>query len=241
MTALEYRTALRFRTGHDVLSSIGRCRFCASGHSDTFGFHELSCPGQGRLISRYNALRDCVYSLGQQTGLSVRREPQNLLQDGTGDKPADFLFGSFYHGRDLCVDVTIVNPFTDILKKIRDPDSSCSRQSPTNVEITPIDSEIICGLCSGGIYLPEIKSVLKRIHRGISERSDISYSAAQTRVYQRISFTLQRSNAFFFFLTALELPKKIIEGTLTDCAITALKCSRKIFLSRSSLNFEPSS
>jgi hypothetical protein len=29
---------------------------------------------------------------------------------------------------------------------------------------------------SGGIYLPEMKSVLKRIHRGISERSDISYS-----------------------------------------------------------------
>jgi hypothetical protein len=32
---------------------------------------------------------------------------------------------------------------------------------------------------------------------------------------------------------------KIIEETLTDCAITALKCSRKIFLSRSSFNFEP--
>jgi hypothetical protein len=46
-----------------------------------------------------------------------------LLQDGTGDKPADVLFGSFYHGRDLCVDVTIVNPFTDIHKKIRDPES----------------------------------------------------------------------------------------------------------------------
>ncbi len=42
------------------------------------------------------------------------------------------------------------------------------------------------------------------------------------------------------FLTALELPKKIIEEKLIDCAITALKCSRKIFLSRSSFNFEPS-
>jgi hypothetical protein len=36
------------------------------------------------------------------------------------------------------------------------------------------------------------------------------------------------------FLTALELPKKIIEETLTDCTITGLKCSRMIFLSRSS-------
>jgi hypothetical protein len=30
------------------------------------------------------------------------------------------------------------------------------------------------------------------------------------------------------FLTALELPEKIIEETLADCAITALKCSRWI-------------
>jgi hypothetical protein len=29
------------------------------------------------------------------------------------------------------------------------------------------------------------------------------------------------------------------EDYLTDCAITTLKCSRKIFLSRSSFNFEP--
>ncbi len=59
--------------------------------------------------------------------------------------------------------------------------------------------EIICSVCvevSGGIYLPEMKPVLKRIHRGISERSDISYSAAETRVHQRLSFTLQRSNAY---------------------------------------------
>jgi hypothetical protein len=39
------------------------------------------------------------------------------------------------------------------------------------------------------------------------------------------------------FLTALELPKKTNEETLTDCAITALKCSRKIFLSRSAIQF----
>jgi hypothetical protein len=32
-----------------------------------------------------------------------------------------------------------------------------------------------------------MKSVLKRIHRGISERSAISYAAAETRVHQRLS------------------------------------------------------
>jgi hypothetical protein len=66
----------------------------------------------------------------------VQREPQNLLQDGTGDKPADVLFGSFYHGRDLCVDVTIVNPYT---RKFATQILSCSRQSHTNVNIMPLD------------------------------------------------------------------------------------------------------
>jgi hypothetical protein len=37
---------------------------------------------------------------------------------------------------------------------------------------------------SGGIYLSEMKSVLKRIHRGISERSAISYSAAQISAFR---------------------------------------------------------
>jgi hypothetical protein len=46
------------------------------------------------------------------------------------------------------------------------------------------------------VDLSEMKSVLKRIHRGISERSAISYAAAETGVHQRLSFTLQRSNAY---------------------------------------------
>jgi hypothetical protein len=174
MTALEYRTALRFRTGHEVLSSTGRCRFCTTGHFDTFGFHELSCPGQGRLVSCHNALRDCLYSLGQQAGLSVQQEPQNLLQDGTGHKPADVLFGSFYHGRDLCVDVTIVNPFTDIHKKLRDPDSflqsavTHKRQHYAARCNTAGKLFAVCAFeVSGGINLSEMKSVLKRIHRVI--------------------------------------------------------------------------
>jgi hypothetical protein len=49
---------------------------------------------------------------------------------------------------------------------------------------------------SGGIYHSDMKSVLKRIHRGLSERLDISYSAAESWVHQRLSFTLQRSNAY---------------------------------------------
>jgi hypothetical protein len=131
--------------------------------------------------------------LGQLAGLSVQREPQHLLQD-TADKPADVLFGSFYHGRDLCVDVTIVNPVTDIHKNIRDPDyflqSAVTHKRQNYADRCRAAGKLtaVCALeVSEGIYPPEVKSVLKRIHRGISEISDISYSAAQTSVYQRLS------------------------------------------------------
>jgi hypothetical protein len=47
-----------------------------------------------------------------------------------------------------------------------------------------------------------MKSVLKRIHRGISERSAISYAAAETRVHQRLSFTLQMVQCLFHITAA---------------------------------------
>jgi hypothetical protein len=99
--------------------------------------------------------------------------------------------------------VTIVNPFTDIHKKLRDPDSFL--QSAVTHKRQHYDARCnaagklfaVCAFeVSGGIYLSEMKSGLKRIHRGISERSAISYAAAETRVHQRLSFTLQRSNAY---------------------------------------------
>jgi hypothetical protein len=65
----------------------------------------------------HNAIRDCLFDLGLEAGMTVRKEPQHLLYDGTGDKPADVLFASFSQGRDLCVDVTVVNPLIDMSPK----------------------------------------------------------------------------------------------------------------------------
>ncbi len=101
--------------------------------------------------------------------------------------------------------MTIVNPFTDIHKKLRDPDSflqsavTHKRQHYAARRNAAGKLFAVCAFeVSGGIYFSEMKSVLKRIHRGISERSAISYAAAETRVHQlmRLSFTLQRSNAY---------------------------------------------
>jgi hypothetical protein len=96
----------------------------------------------------------------------MQREPQNLLQDGTGDKLDDDLFGSFCHGRDLWIDVTIVNPFTDKHKKLRDADSflqSAVTHKRQHYAARCSAAGKLFAVCAfevyGGIYLSEMKSV----------------------------------------------------------------------------------
>ncbi len=81
-----------------------------------------------------------------------------------------------------------MNPFTEIHKKLRDPDSFL--QSAVNHKRQHYTARCsaagklfaVCAFeVSEGIYLSEMKSILKRIHRGISERSAISYAAAESR------------------------------------------------------------
>ncbi len=93
--------------------------------------------------------------------------------------------------RDLFVDVTIVNPFTGIHKKLRDPVSFLQSGATHKRQHYAIRFSAAGKLfavrafeVSGGIYLSEMKSVLKRIHRGISERSAISYAAASISVFR---------------------------------------------------------
>jgi hypothetical protein len=71
-----------------------------------------------------------------------------------------------------------VNPSTDIHKKLRDPDYflqlavTHKRQHYAARCNAAGKLFAVCAFkVSGGIYLSEMKSVLKRIHRGISERS----------------------------------------------------------------------
>jgi hypothetical protein len=82
--------------------------------------------------------------------------------------------------------VTIVNPLTDIHNKIRDPDSflqSAVTHKRQHYAARCNAAGKLFAVCafevSGGIYLSEMKSVLKRIHRGISERLVIKFFVCQ--------------------------------------------------------------
>jgi hypothetical protein len=77
----------------------------------------------------YFEIRVCLFDLGLQVGMTVRKEPRHLLCDGTGDKPADVLFASFSQGRDLCVDVTVVNPLIDMYAKMQHEDNYLAEAS----------------------------------------------------------------------------------------------------------------
>ncbi len=108
--------------------------------------------------------------------------------------------------------------------------------SSTNPPKTSLSGELTCPMEARMTYWHETKT--KKYHdkaNRIAEKGfTVRFFAFEVGCRGLVGESLRK------FLTALELPKKIIEETLTDCAITALKCSRKIFLSRSSFNFEPS-
>ncbi len=150
---------------------------------------------------RHNAIRDCLFDLGLKAGMTVRKEPQRLLCDGTGDKPAEVLFASFSQGRDLCVDVTVVNPLIDIYEKMKHEDNYLAEavKQKNNRYAERYNAAglnfMACAFETTGAICKEVTPLIDRIARNTAELSDITFKAAKERIYQRLSFVLQKWNA----------------------------------------------
>ncbi len=109
-----------------------------------FWFSRIVVSWSGSYLSsqRFSRLPIFFGSTGRPFGATRTSE---FASGWNGDKPADDLLGSFYHGRDLCVYVTIVNPYTfcEFFKKFA-TQIFCSRQ---NYADRCSSREIICGFC----------------------------------------------------------------------------------------------
>ena len=77
-------------------------------HSDKFGDHAVGCASQGERISRHNHLRDALHSTAASAHLSPLKEQRSLLP-GFDARPADIMLPNFAGGKDLALDVTVVN------------------------------------------------------------------------------------------------------------------------------------
>ncbi len=123
------------------------------------------------------------------------------LCDVTGDKPAGVLFASFSQGRDLCVDVTVVNPLFDIYDKMKQKDKYLDEAvKQKNIRYAERCNAaglnfMACAFETTGAICKEVTPLIDRIARNTAELSDIMFTVAKERIYQRLSFVLQKWNA----------------------------------------------
>ena len=109
MRPQEFRVSSLYRLGVPLFVEEGPCPAC-SAPSDVFGDHAISCGSSGERIARHNLLRDAVHHTAVSASLAPLREEKALLP-GTDCRPADVLVPHWGpSGKDLAVDVTIINP-----------------------------------------------------------------------------------------------------------------------------------
>ncbi|KAL9673743.1 hypothetical protein QQ045_030004 [Rhodiola kirilowii] len=110
MNPVEYRLALKYRTGQNVFVVSRACTSCrVLQTSNAAGDHDSHCPGGGRRTRRHNTVRDALFTFFREASMGPRLEVAGLLEGG--EKPADILVPAWDDGKDLCVDVSIVSPF----------------------------------------------------------------------------------------------------------------------------------
>jgi hypothetical protein len=88
--------------------------FCLSGSKsstiDTQGRHCLGCPVGAGTHERHRLVRDAIFSIAKETGLSARLEPLHVLADSP-NRPADIYLPSWMSStQPAALDVSIVVP-----------------------------------------------------------------------------------------------------------------------------------
>ena len=78
--------------------------------------HAMVCRIGGEPISRHNALRDALFNVAAEAGLSPVKEGRGLLP-GTGRRPADIFIRSWAGGRDAALDVTVIHPLQNATRR----------------------------------------------------------------------------------------------------------------------------
>jgi len=109
----EWTTMTKLWLGIDQ-DQHGHCPYCTQNMSPRKK-HALSCRSGGDLIRRHNALRNFIYGLCQEAGLSPILE-KTSTGDVPGLRPADVYIKDYEPNVNLSIDVAITCPFYGTFK-----------------------------------------------------------------------------------------------------------------------------
>ena len=101
-----FRHSVRVRLGLTVRNKQRMCSVC-NIPADYHGLHDMRCKKVVTTV--HHALRDKLYNIMNQAHLRVDKETRDLLKDNPNDRPADVYWIEGVAGKDLCLDVSVVD------------------------------------------------------------------------------------------------------------------------------------
>jgi hypothetical protein len=183
--------------GIDLVSTNTKCGTCNTPLSPTAS-HTLKCRHGGDIISRHNRIRDVVYALASAGALAPKLEKSHILGDTPGQRPADVFLPSLWN-QPIAIDIAVTdpsqpkyancnNPANDYAIKIKHKKYDKGFEG-SDIQFIPMVFETPGGINDEGL------NTLQEIIQRAATRSGENVGIFKALAWQRISTTLQRSNA----------------------------------------------
>ncbi|GKB08526.1 hypothetical protein Tco_0836838 [Tanacetum coccineum] len=114
MNHRQFRSVLCYRLAIPMFSEGSMCLSCNVHRMDQWGDHAVHCSSEVGVKFRHNLVHDILVDICSKVGIMVRKEaPIGFLsEDGRDLPPADLLLFNWIQGKDVCLDVTCISPFT---------------------------------------------------------------------------------------------------------------------------------
>ena len=107
MTSRAWAVAIRRRLFLRVSPRRGMCIACKKDRIDIKGEHQVTCSGRGGLIMRHDSIKELLKQQIENCGYVVELEKNAGSDDRS--KPGDLKVLRWREGRDLYIDVSVIN------------------------------------------------------------------------------------------------------------------------------------
>ncbi|KAF5779963.1 hypothetical protein HanXRQr2_Chr11g0466721 [Helianthus annuus] len=207
MSAVEYRSILKYRLMIPMFPNDETCPVCRKACLDKYGEHALHCRELSGFKYRHDFVRDALMDILRRAGISAKKEaPVNFLTDPSEGRstlrPADVLVFGWEGGKHACVDLTGVSPLGGFRengfvagqavlkaesKKVEKHAKACEDNQHAFVPLA---------FDTFGSLAPEAVRFLSRVQRVV--HSNFSTPQGRGFVFSRLGFSIQKGTAAQF-------------------------------------------
>jgi len=195
----EFRTAVLRWLGSPISTSNSRCSACTLPLTPKAS-HAARCRNTGDLSSRHNRLQDIVFGLASNACLNPVKEKSGNLPSQPNRRPGDVYIPQFIDGKPAALDIAVTCP---VQSKYASGRCVAAEDYALNVKHRSYDPGFVG---TGEDFLPVVVdtfglwgseallTINELITRGC-RRLEIPFGVYGPQTWQKLSISLQRSNA----------------------------------------------